>query len=207
LNYLWHNSFLCSRFPSVKILKVSRNINNYLCIANDMPRWSQWPLCLRHEMSALIQTLRLWVQGMEVCLHLFCVVLSYVGSSFVSGWPLSKESYGLSDIRNWSETKPFMDVLCSKWEQQEIGEWVGRMTHPSNVGLVCSRYVFLFDFELFLSCRKCIKFGISMILGLLSNFKQYRSCHNYEVFLNSVQCMYDYCNNNSSLYIHLEACM
>jgi hypothetical protein len=56
-------------------------------------------------------------QGMCVCLRLFCVC---IGSGFATGWsPVQGVLNTVLGLRNWSETKRFMDALCSKWEQQE----------------------------------------------------------------------------------------
>jgi hypothetical protein len=54
-------------------------------------------------------------QGMDICVY-SVFVLSCVGSGLATGWSPSKVSYRLCiALRNWSETKRFMDVLCSKF--------------------------------------------------------------------------------------------
>jgi hypothetical protein len=56
-------------------------------------------------------------QGIDVCLRLFSVC---VGSGLATSW---SSAQGVLPtvvwLINWSETKRFMDALCSKWEQQE----------------------------------------------------------------------------------------
>jgi hypothetical protein len=49
------------------------------------------------------------------CLRLLCV-----GNGLATGWsPFQGVSPIVLQLRNWSETKRFTDVLCSKREQQE----------------------------------------------------------------------------------------
>jgi hypothetical protein len=53
------------------------------------------------------------VQGMDVCLHLFCVSVRRRADL------PSKELYRLSKIKKLKWSKCFTDALCSRWEQQE----------------------------------------------------------------------------------------
>jgi hypothetical protein len=51
-------------------------------------------------------------QGMDVCM---CVYSVCVGSGLATGWsPVQGVLPTLLGLRNWSETKRFMDALCSK---------------------------------------------------------------------------------------------
>jgi hypothetical protein len=56
-------------------------------------------------------------QGMDVCLRLFCVC---VGSGLATGWsPVQGVLPTVLGLRNWSETKRFIDAYAPKWERQE----------------------------------------------------------------------------------------
>jgi hypothetical protein len=55
-------------------------------------------------------------QGMDVCLHLFCLCKV---AALRRADPQFKESYRLSKIKELKWNERFTDALCSKWEQQE----------------------------------------------------------------------------------------
>jgi hypothetical protein len=82
-------------------------------------RRSQWPRRLRHELSSLARKLGSWFRIPLNALTFVCVcsvfVLSYAGSGLVTGWsPVQGFLPTVVVLRNWSETKHFTDVLCSK---------------------------------------------------------------------------------------------
>jgi hypothetical protein len=55
-------------------------------------------------------------RGMDVCLRLFCLCRQRFCVGLI---PRPRSPTDWLRLRNWSETKRFMDALCSKWEQQE----------------------------------------------------------------------------------------
>jgi hypothetical protein len=56
------------------------------------------------------------------------------------------------------------------------------VTHFPQEDVVSNNCVLLLYFKLFLSCCKCTREGISVILRLLSNLKEQESCQSYELF-------------------------
>jgi hypothetical protein len=70
-------------------------------------------------------------QGMDVCVRLFCLyAVLCAGRGPARGLSLVQAFLPtVLGLRNWSETKRFTDVLCSKWKQQEkressLGYWM-----------------------------------------------------------------------------------
>jgi hypothetical protein len=96
--------------------------NNLIQSYIDVSR-SQWLCGQRHEKVFALSNTGIVdsnpTQGTDIFLRLFCVcIVLCVGNGLATDWSLV-ESYRLSvRLRNWSETKRFTDVLCSKWEQQ-----------------------------------------------------------------------------------------
>jgi hypothetical protein len=87
---------------------------------------TQWPRGLRHELSSLALTLGSWVRIPLEAWMSVCVYSEFVlGSGLATDWSLLQGVLPNVRLRNWSETKRFMDALCSKWEQQE-------QTNPTN---------------------------------------------------------------------------
>jgi hypothetical protein len=79
---------------------------------------SQWPSGRSYELSSLARTLGSWVRiplkvWMYVCVY-SVFVLPCVGSGLATGWsPVQGVLPTVLGVRNWSETKCFMDALCS----------------------------------------------------------------------------------------------
>jgi hypothetical protein len=82
---------------------------------------TQWPRGLWHELSSHARTLGSWVRIPLEAWTSVCVYSVFVlGSGLATGWSLVQSCpTECLRLRNWSETKRFMDALCSKWEQQE----------------------------------------------------------------------------------------
>jgi hypothetical protein len=79
--------------------------------------WWQWPRGLRHEMSSSALTMGSWVRiALKACMCLFCVCIRQRPCDGLI--PRRRRPTECLRLRNWSETKRFTDVLCSKWEQQ-----------------------------------------------------------------------------------------
>jgi hypothetical protein len=80
---------------------------------------SQWLCSLRRELSLLARTLGLWFRiplkaWMSACIY-SVFMLSCIGSSLAMGWsPIYGVLLAVLGLRNWSETKCFMDALCSR---------------------------------------------------------------------------------------------
>jgi hypothetical protein len=84
---------------------------------------SQWPPGLKHELALLARALGSWDRiplkaWMSVCVYSMRV-LSSIGSGLATGWSSFQGVLPtVLGLRNWSETKRFTDVLCSKWGQK-----------------------------------------------------------------------------------------
>jgi hypothetical protein len=118
--HITSRSFIATVFPLLEIhdrLNVSGHPN--FALPSYFNCQSQWPRGLRHGLSSLVRTLGSWFRmplkaWMTVCVYTV-FVLSCVGSGFATCWsPVQEILPTVLGLRNSSETKRFIDALCSK---------------------------------------------------------------------------------------------
>jgi hypothetical protein len=86
-------------------------------------------------------------QGMDVCVY-SVFTLPCVDSGFATGWsPVQGVVPSVLRLRNWSETKRFMDALCPKVRATEKREtertcWKSLVNETSDL-FKCLRFIFM----------------------------------------------------------------
>jgi hypothetical protein len=112
------STLLCSVYDSCESMSISLRsehpILHYslIIVPTVAARSTPWNV-FAHSKTKIVDSNP--TRGMDVCLCLFCIVLSCVGSGLVMSRSLSKESFRLYiRLGNWSETKRFIDSLSSR---------------------------------------------------------------------------------------------
>jgi hypothetical protein len=87
----------------------------YFPVKPNVESRSQWTRDLRHELSSLVRTLRLWVRIPFKARMYVCIYSVFISSDLATGWsPFRGVLTTVLGLRNWSETKRYTDALCSK---------------------------------------------------------------------------------------------